>query len=60
MDAIDVLTNLDNVKVYFQPIFSADEHVVVAYEVSGKLLYDDKLLDLNSFAYDEEVPEELK
>ena len=60
MDAIDVLTNLDNVKVYFQPIFSADEHVVVAYEVSGKLLYDDKLLDLNSFAYDEEVPEEYR
>ena len=37
MDAIDVLTNLDNLKAYFQPIFSADEHIVVGYEVTGKL-----------------------
>ena len=36
MDPIDVLTNLEKLKAYYQPIFSADEHVVVGYEVSGK------------------------
>ena len=60
MDAIDILTNLDNLQAYFQPIFSADEHIVVAYEVSGKLLHDEKLINLNAFAYDEEVPEEYR
>ena len=60
MDAIDVLTNLDKLKVYFQPIFSADEHVVIAYEISGKLTIDDKELNLKSFAYDEDIPEEYR
>ena len=53
MDAIDVLTNLEKLKAYYQPIFSADEHVVVGYEVSGKLLNGDQLINLNAFAYDE-------
>lgn len=60
MDAIDVLTNLDNLKAYFQPIFSADEHIVVGYEVTGKLQMDEKLINLTSFAYDEDIPEEYR
>ena len=60
MDAIDVLTNLDKVKAYFQPIFSADEHIVVAYEISGKLVKDEELVSLNSFAYDDDIPEEYR
>lgn len=60
MDAIDVLTNLEKLKVYFQPIFSADEHVVVAYEITGKFIKDEKLISLNSFAYDEDIPEEYR
>ena len=38
MDAMDVLTNIEHVKAYYQPIFSADEHIVVAYEVLGKFV----------------------
>ncbi|TQR18675.1 EAL-associated domain-containing protein [Psychrobacillus vulpis] len=60
MDAIEVLTNLERLKAYFQPIFSADEHVVVAYEISGKLMNDERLISLNSFAYDEDIPEEYR
>lgn len=60
MDAIEVLTNLNQVRVYFQPIFSADEHVVIAYEVNGKLVGEDEQISLNSFAYDEDIPEEYR
>ncbi|MDI2587226.1 EAL domain-containing protein [Psychrobacillus sp. NEAU-3TGS] len=60
MDAIEVLTNLDQLKVCFQPIFSADEHIVIAYEISGKLIVDDKEVNLNSFAFDEDIPEEYR
>ena len=60
MDAIDVLTNIEHVKAYYQPIFSADEHIVVAYEVIGKLGNGEKLINLNSFAYDEDIPVEYR
>lgn len=60
MDPIDVLTNLEKLKAYYQPIFSADEHVVVGYEVSGKLLNGDQLINLKAFAYDEDIPEEYR
>jgi len=60
MDAIDVLTNIEHAKAYYQPIFSADEHIVVAYEVLGKLVNGEKLMDLNAFAYDEDIPVEYR
>lgn len=60
MDAIDVLTNLEKLKAHFQPIFSADEHVVIAYEVSGKLIDNEELISLNTFAYDDDIPEEYR
>lgn len=57
---MEVLTNLEKMKAYFQPIFSADEHVVVAYEISGKLNNDEELISLNAFAYDDDVPDEYR
>lgn len=57
---MEVLTNLEKMKAYFQPIFSADEHVVVAYEISCKLNNDEELISLNAFAYDDDVPEEYR
>lgn len=36
MDALDILTDLENVIPYFQAIFSADEHQVIGYEVLGR------------------------
>lgn len=60
MDAIDVLTNIEHIKAYYQPIFSADEHIVVAYEVLGKLINKEKLINLNALAYDEDIPVEYR
>ena len=60
MDAIEVLTNLDSLTPFYQPIFSADEHVVVAYEISGKLWKNEEWIMLNHFPYDEEIPEEYR
>ncbi|MCK1999524.1 EAL domain-containing protein [Psychrobacillus psychrodurans] len=60
MDAIDVLTNKEHIKAYYQPIFSADEHIVVAYEVLGKLINKEKLINLNTLAYDEDIPVEYR
>lgn len=60
MDAIEVLTNLDQVQGYFQPIFSADEHTVIAYEISGQLQINGLQINLKDFVNNEEIPEEYR
>ena len=36
MDALDILTDLEHVFPYFQPVFSADEHRIIGYEIFGR------------------------
>ncbi|MCM3090340.1 MULTISPECIES: EAL domain-containing protein [unclassified Cytobacillus] len=60
MDALDILTDLDNVFPYFQPIFSADEHRVIGYEVLGRYKGTDGVVSLGPFFQDENIPEEFR
>ena len=56
MDILDVLDRLDEIKVLFEPIYSADSHVIVAYEVLGELQLGDHTIDIRKFTYDTSVP----
>ncbi|PLT28012.1 EAL domain-containing protein [Peribacillus deserti] len=60
MDAVEILTNTDKIKPYFQPIFSADEHRVVGYEVLGRFEDEGQLLSLGPFFNDTSIPEEYR
>lgn len=60
MDALDILTDLDNVTPFFQPIFSADEHRVIGYEVLGRYLSNHQPISLGPFFNDEQIPDEYK
>ncbi|MBT2687828.1 EAL domain-containing protein [Bacillus sp. ISL-47] len=60
MDALDILTDLDNVFPYFQPIFSADEHRVIGYEVLGRYRGPAGIVSLGPFFQDESIPEEFR
>jgi len=60
MDALDILTDIDNVIPYFQAIFSADEHTVIGYEVFGRYNGINGLESLGPFFLDESIPEEYK
>ncbi|PWW19857.1 EAL domain-containing protein (putative c-di-GMP-specific phosphodiesterase class I) [Cytobacillus oceanisediminis] len=60
MDALDILTDLDNVFPYFQPIFSADEHRVIGYEVLGRYRGPSGVVSLGPFFQDENIPEEFR
>ncbi|WP_370221809.1 EAL-associated domain-containing protein [Cytobacillus sp.] len=61
MDALDILTDLENVFPYFQPIFSADEHRVIGYEVLGRYRGSDGVISsLGPFFQDENIPEEYR
>lgn len=60
MDALDIMTNLDCVFPYFQPIFSADEHRVIGYEVLGRFKSSEGVISLGPFFLDRQVPEEYR
>ncbi|MEH7110152.1 MULTISPECIES: EAL domain-containing protein [Bacillaceae] len=60
MDALEILSDLQNVFPYFQPIFSADEQRVIAYEVLGRYQSDEEIISLGPFFLDDQIPDEYK
>ena len=60
MDALDIITDLEHVIPYFQPIFSADEHRVIGYEVLGRYQGRDEVISLGPFFHDNNIPEEYR
>ncbi|WP_079508253.1 EAL domain-containing protein [Mesobacillus jeotgali] len=60
MDALDILTDLENVVPLFQPIFNAEEHKIIGYEILGRYVSEKEELSLGSFFQDEMIPEEYR
>jgi EAL domain-containing protein (putative c-di-GMP-specific phosphodiesterase class I) len=60
MDALDILTDLDNVVPFYQPIFSADEHRVIGFEVLGRYRTAESYISLGPYFLDETIPEEYR
>lgn len=60
MDALEILAGLEHVFPYFQPIFSADEQRVIAYEVLGRYKAEENIISLGPFFMDNQIPEEYK
>lgn len=56
MDTMEVLTKLQQVEVRYEPVYSADAHLVEGYAVSGFL----EGANIPAFLYDEEVPLEYR
>ena len=60
MDALTVLDKLEQLQVVFEPIYSADEHIIVAYEAISSEFMNNEQFDMEAFIYNEEVPEEIR
>jgi len=60
MDALEILSDLENCFPYFQPIFSADEQCVIAYEVLGRYYSEGEVISLGPFFHDDQIPDEYK
>ncbi|MEH7344016.1 EAL-associated domain-containing protein [Bacillus sp. JJ1532] len=60
MDALEILTDLDHVFPYFQPIFSADELRVTGYEILGRYKGENGIVSLGPIFLDENIPEEYR
>jgi EAL domain-containing protein (putative c-di-GMP-specific phosphodiesterase class I) len=60
MDALDILTDLENVFPYFQAIFSADELRIIGYEVFGRYKNEEEIISIGYFFDDKQIPEEYR
>ncbi|WP_332648989.1 EAL-associated domain-containing protein [Lysinibacillus sp. 54212] len=60
MDVLHVLDKLDTIEILFEPIYSGDEHSIVAYKVVGRIADQTSTFDLEDFTYNEEVPEDIR
>ncbi|WP_428908810.1 EAL-associated domain-containing protein [Niallia sp. Krafla_26] len=60
MDALDIMSDLDHVIPYFQPIFSADEHRIIGYEILGRYQDSEKVISLGPFFRDRSIPDEFR
>lgn len=59
LDPLDILTNIEDVIPYYQPIFSAEEQKVIGYEVLGRIKVESEVKSLGPFS-DPTIPEEYK
>ncbi|WP_409294542.1 EAL-associated domain-containing protein [Peribacillus sp. SCS-26] len=60
MDAVEILENTDKIFPCFQPVFSADEHQVIGYEVLGRIQSGSQALSLEPFLNDPDIPDEYR
>ncbi|PWU67560.1 diguanylate phosphodiesterase [Gracilibacillus dipsosauri] len=60
MDPLDIMLDMERVKPYYQPVFSADSHEVVGYQVLGYLETERKRESIRAFFQDQNVPDEFK
>ena len=55
MDALKVLEKMDQMEIYYEPIYSADEH-----EIIGQIKDEDEYYKVDMFTYDQQVPIEIR
>ncbi|MGP9040998.1 EAL-associated domain-containing protein [Cytobacillus kochii] len=60
MEPLEILQDSKQIMPYFFPIFSADEHRIIGYEVIGKFITENNEIDLKSFLADDSIPEEYR
>jgi len=60
MDPLEILTNKESLFPFFQPIFSADDHQIIGYEILGRMKVDQDFHSIGPFFEDESVPDEYR
>lgn len=60
MDVLEILTNLERIQPFYQPIFSADEHRVIGYEILGRFQHGPGHISLGPLFLDQAIPEEYR
>lgn len=60
MGILEMLDKLDQIEILYEPIYSADGHRVVAYEVIGQIQGEKGIVNMEQFTYEQDVPVEMR
>lgn len=60
MSVLEMLDKLDQIEVLYEPIYSADGHRVVAYEVIGQVNVENDVINIEQFTYQKDAPEDIR
>jgi EAL domain-containing protein (putative c-di-GMP-specific phosphodiesterase class I) len=60
MDPLEIMAHIDRTFPYYQPVFSADEHTIIGYEILGRYQGEDGVISLGPFFLDEDIPDEFR
>lgn len=60
MGILEMLDKLDQIEILYEPIYSADGHRVVAYEVIGQVEGENGIVNIEQFTYEQDVPVEVR
>ncbi|MGN7477564.1 EAL-associated domain-containing protein [Solibacillus silvestris] len=60
MSVLELLDKLDQIEILYEPIYSADGHRVVAYEVIGQVESEKSIINIQQFTYEKDVPADIR
>ena len=60
MSVLEMLDKLDQIEILYEPIYSADGHRVVAYEVIGQINGENGIINIEQFTYQNEAPADIR
>lgn len=60
LSVLEMLDKLDQIEILYEPIYSADGHRVVAYEVIGQVDGESGIINMEQFTYEQDVPADIR
>lgn len=60
MSVLEMLDKLDQMEILYEPIYSADGHRIIAYEVIGQIEGENGVINIEQFTYDKDVPADIR
>lgn len=60
MDALELIEKIDEIDILYEPIFSADQHIIVAYEAIPTISNANNTINIVDVTYDASIPAEFR
>ncbi len=60
MDPLDIMSNLEDARPFYQAIFSADEQKAIGYEIVGRINLNNEWKSMGPFFRDDSIPDEYR
>lgn len=60
VSVLELLDKLDQIEILYEPIYSADGHRIIAYEVIGQVESENDVINIEKFTYEKDVPSDIR